>query len=167
MAFPSKVIIIRHAEKPEGKSDNLSPVGFKRAEAFVKIFDLHPDLAENGPPDFIFAAKYLPGETSNRSYQTVAPLATSLNLAVATPFQTDDYAQLADEILSNPLYNNRFILIAWTHSNIPGLAKRLGSAPGNKWNPIVFDRMWVLRFDDKGRATSADLPQRLMPGDAN
>lgn len=167
MATPSQVIIIRHAEKPEQKSDDLSAIGFKRAEALEQLFEVHPELTEHGKPEFLFAAKYISGQSSKRSIQTITPLSAALNLQINTQYVTDEYKNLAKALLTNPKYAGRSIFISWTHSNIPGLAKALGSSPKDDWNSNVFDRLWVLNFDDQGRVTSSDMAQRLLPGDSN
>ena len=167
MATPSQIIIIRHAEKPEQKSEDLSEVGFRRAEALKKVFEVHPELAEKGRPDFLFAAKYISGQSSKRSIQTITPLSVALNLQINTQYVTDDYKSLAKDLLTNPKYAGRSIFISWTHSNIPGLAKAFGSSTKDDWNSNVFDRLWVLSFDDQGRVTSSDVAQRLLPGDSN
>ena len=166
-AFPAQIILIRHAEKPLGeKSEDLSEKGFQRAQALIKILEVHPELARNGNPDFLFAAKYVAGDSSRRSIQTLEPMAQQLNLQINTGFSKDDFETLAREILLNPIYNQKSILIAWTHSYIPKLAMALGSAPQKKWDSEVFDRIWWIQFDPHGRASSVDLAQKLLPGDS-
>lgn len=166
MAVPAQVIIIRHAEKPEKKSENLSEKGFQRAAVLPRIFETYPELALNGKPGFIFSAKYVPGESSKRSYQTVEPLAREINVIIDSPHLKDDYKALARDLLNSPRYNNHSVFVSWTHSSIPKLAKALGSAPQKKWKSSVYDRLWVIRYDQTGRARSVDLPQKLLPGDS-
>lgn len=166
LAFPSQIILIRHAEKPDFKSENLSEKGFQRAEALPRLFEIYPQLAIDGNPEFIFSTKYIPGESSRRTYQTVEPLAKFFGLVIDDSHLTEDYEALAQDLLKNPKYQNRSVFISWTHSYIVQLAQALGSAPKNKWKSSVFDRMWVLRFDFEGRAHSFDLPQKLLSGDS-
>lgn len=166
MAFPAQVIILRHAEKPEVSSPDLSEKGFQRARALARLFDVHPQLASNGTPDFIFSTLYIPGDTSRRTYQTVEPLAERLNLVINNSYPKEDFHDLADEILKSPKYNGRSIVISWTHKRIPDFAKALGSAPADKWKSEVFDRLWVIQYDHKGRAKSFELPQKMLPGDS-
>lgn len=167
MAFPSQIILIRHAEKPDFKSENLSEKGFQRAEQLPRLFAIYPQLATEGTPEFIFSTKYIPGESSRRTYQTVQPLARELNLAIDDSYLTEDYKSLARELIKNPKFNGRSIFISWTHSYIVQLAQALGSAPKKKWRSEVFDRLWVIRFDHDGRAHSFDLPQKLLSGDSS
>lgn len=168
MAFakPAQIILIRHAEKPEQKSENLSEKGFLRARELPRVFDLYPQLAFHGKPEFIFATKYVPEESSRRTYQTVKPLAKSLNLDIDDSYLTEDYENLAHDLLQNPKYENRSVFIAWTHSYIVELAQALGSAPKDKWKSSIFDRLWVIQYDHNNKAHSFDLPQKLLPGDS-
>ena len=166
VAYPAQIMLIRHAEKPIEKSEVLSEKGFRRAEALAKIFDLYPSLALNGIPDYFFATKFGPGENSRRTYLTLEPLAKRLNRQISAIVVKEDFQFLVQELLTNPIYNEKSIVIAWTHSYIPKMAKALGSAPQNKWDSDVFDRIWLLQFDQNGRASSVDLPQNLLPGDS-
>lgn len=166
-AFPAQIILIRHAEKPVNeKSEDLSEKGFQRAQALTKIFEVHPELARNGIPDFLYAAKYIPGDSSRRSIQTLEPLAQQLNLQISSNFFKEDFETLARDLLVNPKYNRKSILIAWTHSYLPKFAMALGSAPQKKWDSAVFDRIWWIQFDPRGRASFLDLAQNLLPGDS-
>src|SRR5438445_235430 len=80
-AQPRQVLIIRHAEKPEGDSIHLSPEGQQRAEALLRLFTKSADRPDPFPtPDFIFATKK--SSHSNRPLETVLPLAKALNLDV-------------------------------------------------------------------------------------
>lgn len=167
MAKPYQIILIRHAEKPEKKSPDLSEKGFQRAKVLVQIFDRHPQLVSRGKPNFIFATKYIPGESARRTYQTVKPLSEEFNLSIDDSHLTENYRELAGDLLENPKYSHSSVFVSWTHSYIVELAKTLGSAPKDKWKSDVFDRIWVIRFDDQGKASSMDLPQRLLSGDSN
>lgn len=166
LAFPAQIILIRHAEKPEFKSENLSEKGFQRAAELPRIFEIYPQLAIEGKPDYIFSTKYVPGESSKRTYQTIEPLARDLNLTIDNSYLTEDYKNIALQLLKNPKYQNRSVFISWTHSYIVQLAQALGSAPKKKWKSSVFDRLWVIRFDHDGKAHSFDLPQKLLSGDS-
>ncbi len=165
---PRLVMLIRHAEKPpdEKMSVDLSAAGEKRAGALPGLFTKSASRTDPLPkPDFIFAAK--DSKHSHRSTQTVAPLAKKLGLKVSSDVANDDFATLAAEILGNPKYAGKTILICWHHGNLPGLAGKLGAtgAPDHM-KGSVFDRVWRITYDSTGMATFADLPQRLLPGDS-
>ena len=165
---PKVVLLVRHAEKPpdEMMSVDLSAVGQKRAGALPGLFVKSPSRPGPLPtPDFIFAAKN--SKHSHRCTETVAPLAKKLDLEVNAEFANDDFAKLATEILGNPKYAGKTILICWHHGNLPGLTKKLGGtgAPDH-WKSRVFDRVWQITYASSGEATVEDLPQRLLSDDS-
>ncbi len=166
---PKTVLIIRHAEKPppEAMSPDLNAAGKQRAEAIPELFKKSAGRPEPLPaPDVIFAAK--DSAKSHRPTQTVAPLAAKLRLKVNTHFDDDsDTEKLAAELLTNPKYAGKTVLVAWRHGHIPLMAKALGAADAPAaWGDDVFDRVWKIAFDANGKATVSDLPQRLLKGDA-
>src|SRR5215218_6807327 len=149
---PRSILLIRHAEKPADADSGLSPVGRKRADALPELFKRAADRPDPLPtPDFIFAAQA--SRHSNRSAETVAPLARALKLEVNTGYANDDYAALAEELYTNPKYAGKTVLICWHHGNLPELAAALGAGGvPDKWKDAVFDRVWVVTFDEKGKA---------------
>ncbi|HEX3998984.1 MAG TPA: histidine phosphatase family protein [Pirellulales bacterium] len=159
---PRVVMIIRHAEKPEkeGEKDpNLSKRGFERAEALAKA------IPEHFPkPDFLIATKR--SKSSNRPAETITPLSNALHEPIEAKFKDDDYARVAREVLSDPKYAGKVVLIAWHHGKIPELAKALGAkdAPA-KWKSSVFDRVWEIDYQN-GTATLKNLPENALPGDS-
>jgi broad specificity phosphatase PhoE len=157
---PRIVLIIRHAEKPDDKSDpDLSPRGFERAGALAKAI---PDHFPR--PDYLFATKRSKG--SNRPVETITPLSKALQEPIETTFADDDFAQLAHEVLTHPKFDGKTVLIAWHHQKIPDLAKALGvqNAP-DKWNPDVFDRVWQITYENSVPVWK-DLPEAALPGDS-
>ena len=167
--YPAHVLIIRHGEKPPAteKSPDLTPEGKERAEALPKLFQT--SAAEPAPfpaPDFLFAAK--DSAKSRRPHETIAPLAKALKLKVNSDFAAEDVAGLAHELFHNPQYAGKTVLVCWHHGKIPALAAQLKAvgAP-DPWDPEVFDRVWQIDYDKEGKATFTNLPQRLMPKDAD
>src|SRR5262245_24653984 len=123
-AQPSEVLIIRHAEKPDDDSIHLSPKGRQRAEALPRMFMKSPDRPDPFPkPDFIFATKK--SHHSNRPVETVTPLARALNLDIHARFKDDEVEELATELLTNPRYTDKVVLVCWHHGKIPKLAREL------------------------------------------
>ncbi len=160
---PHIVMIIRHAEKPADsattKDPNLSPAGYQRAAALVKVIPDHfPKI------DFLFATKK--SAHSNRPFETIEPLSKALQLPIDNTFADDNVEGIAHEVLMNPKYDGKTILIAWHHQKIPDLAKALGvtDAPSS-WSGEVFDRVWEITYDD-GKPTFQNLPQNALPGDS-
>ena len=166
--YPKQILIIRHAEKPadEAKSAELSAEGKERAAELHKIFE----KSDKRPmpfatPDFIFAAK--DSAKSHRPVLTVTALAKTLKLPLNTEFSNDDPSKLADELFTNPKYAGKVILISWRHGGIPALAEKLkANGYSEVWKGEVFDRVWQITFDEKGKATFADRPMQLMPNDS-
>lgn len=159
---PQTVLVIRHAEKPPGDGDpGLGPDGRKRADALPGLFT-RPDPFPT--PDFVIAAAR--SKHSNRSAETVAPLAAALKRDVNAGFGDDDFARLAAALLADPRYGGKTVLVCWHHGNIPELLQALGVGPKpRKVDDAVFDRVWVVTFDRDGKAKLAVRPQALMPTD--
>ena len=166
-AFPARILIIRHAEKPaKGEpSDDLSPEGFKRAEALPQLFGA--SAARSRPlakPDFIFAAAK--SKHSNRSVETVTPLAKKLALDIDSSYGDKEAVKLARELLTNRRYAGKTILICWHHGRIPELARALKATDApDTWSNDDFNRVWQIEYDALGKASFRDLPQRLLQED--
>jgi hypothetical protein len=165
--YPARVLIIRHAEKPNDVlSVHLSEDGKKRAEALSKLFETSDDRPEPFPkPDIILAASDT--KNSHRPSETVAPLAKALGLTVDTVLASDDPDGAAKHLFFTPKYSGKVILVSWRHTRLPDLARRLGAADTPKeWKDGVFDRVWDLTFDEQGKVTFRNRSMQLMPGDA-
>jgi hypothetical protein len=165
--FPKVVMLIRHAEKPaDDTSPDLSAEGKKRAEALPELFRKSDTRPEPLPtPDFIFATKN--SKNSHRPLETITPLAKQLKLTVNSDFADDDVEDLAQELFKNQMYLGKTVLVCWHHGKLPKLARKLKApdAP-EEWDGKVFDRVWRIDYDDKGKATFSTLPQQLLPGDS-
>jgi broad specificity phosphatase PhoE len=163
--YPAHVLIIRHAEKPEGDSPDLSPRGKERARALRNLFKKSESRPKKFPtPDFIFAAK--DSKKSHRPRETVKPLAKRLELKVNDDYADEDFAKLAHELLHDPRYAGKTVLVSWHHGKIPELAAKLGADAPKHWNDKVFDRVWRIDYDKSGKARFRDLPQQLLAGDS-
>jgi hypothetical protein len=166
-AIPAQVLLIRHGEKP-AKGPNLSPAGQARASALVQLFENDPRFLAFGTPVAIYAAVPTPADPSKREVETVLPLANSLGLQINENFGRDDFSQAAQEIMTDPDYEGKMVLICWDHTVIPEFVAALGvSTPMPAWPPNVFDRVIEINYNPNGQVTSFyNLPQRLMPGDS-
>jgi len=160
---PHLVLIIRHAEKPDDtggeKDPNLSARGYERAAALATV------IPEHFPrPDCLIATKRSKG--SNRPVETITPLAKALHVEIESSLNDAEVDQLAHELLTDPKYAGKTVLIAWHHGKIPALAKDLGvTAVPDKWNSEVFDRVWEISFDGDA-VVWKDVPQKALPGDS-
>ena len=153
---PAQIILLRHAEEPADPEDpHLSPAGVKRAQQLTPFIMKDPAMSRFGLPVAVFASQTTKRGNGQRSQETVAPLAKALKLPVQTPFLSKDYAALAEQILANPAYAGKTVLIAWTHEEIPKLAAALGVKPRPpKWKDSVFDKVYVISYGN-GKPTLA------------
>ena len=150
-AQPAQIILLRHAEKPADPSDlHLSPAGVKRAEQLVSFIMTDPVMSRLGLPVAVFATQSTKHDNGQRTQETVVPLARALKLPVQTPFLSKDYAALAKQILANPAYAGKSVLISWNHDEIPKLAAALGVTPRPpKWKGSVFDKVYVISYQNR------------------
>jgi hypothetical protein len=167
-SYPAHVLLLRHAEKPPilAESADLSARGKERARALPELFKKSEARPAALPtPDFLFATKDT--ASSRRPRKTVAPLAESLGLKIDRRYAKDEFGRLAANLLSDPKYASKTVLICWHHGTLPDLARSLGAAGAPKgWKDAVFDRVWRIDYDAKGKAIFRDLPQRLLAGDS-
>jgi hypothetical protein len=158
---PAVIFLMRHAEKPltEDKDPNLSPQGFKRAQALPSLF-LNGTLAR---PGAIFATA--PSKHSNRPIETVTPLAQALHLRINNDYEDIEASPLAKHVLGGK-YAGKVVVIAWHHGEIPNVARALGvtDAP-KKWDADIFDQIWKIQYVD-GKAEMTVIHEHLLPGDS-
>jgi hypothetical protein len=167
--YPQRVMIIRHAERPE-KDDgsvHLSAEGQKRADELYHLFERSVNRPEPFPaPEVIFAAK--DSKHSHRSVETVILLAKRLKVTINSNYRDEDFAELAQDILHNSKYAGKTILISWHHGMAPQLASKLGAPEvPTAWKGSVFDRVWQIGHGENGKASFRDRPQQLLSGDSD
>lgn len=164
---PAQVILIRHAEKP-ATGNGLSLKGRERAHAFVPFFQGAPSVLSYGLPEAIFAAAPSTNDPSVRSLQTILPLCNEMNLTVKDQFTIHQTQEITNELLNNPDYEGKMVLVCWPHAELPAIAKLLGAKKTpEKWSDDVYDRLWILTFNEKGEVSFQNLPQKLLYGDSS
>jgi hypothetical protein len=175
---PNRIMIIRHAEKPDDASpnrgvmadgtenkDSLTVRGWQRAGALVRFFCPVSGASELLPRT-IFAAGTGHGSKSERPLETVTPLIDFLEqngVKVNQHHLKDDLQGLMDDVLKC----TTTVLVAWEHKRIPGLVALLPNAPKvpDKWPDDRFDVVWIL--DSAGAGWSfSQKPQLLLDGDS-
>jgi phosphohistidine phosphatase SixA len=138
---PATIVLIRHAEKRDDRYDpHLSAAGRRRAERLAAYI---PETF--GRPDLLFAAADKPG--SRRPRETLEPLAEATGLAINGHVSDKDSDAFAEELLSNPSYAAKTVVVSWRHA-LPTLARALGAPSGlcpDPWPEAFYDL--VLRFD--------------------
>ena len=186
MPTASKIMIIRHAEKPpktpppnaidiNGKQepDSLIVQGWQRAGALVVLF-----APSRGPlqdselatPQFIYASSTSATE-GNRPEETITPLMAKLDL-----IGNFSYAKSAvRDVATSAMNCDGVVLISWPHGEIPKLAHHIPLSKKNKntipkkWPGDRFDVVFVFDLDKKskdGGYIFKQVPQLLLAGDS-
>ena len=179
----SKIMIIRHAEKPTGQfaGVNVSGVasahdlivrGWQRAGALACLFAPTHGPLQNAllaKPAFIFASAAAddpdPGDSkSRRPQETVTPLAQLIGIDIDLTFSKGQEKALAKaaQACSGP------VLIAWQHENINAIANSIpGEAAPQTWPGDRFDVVFVFTLDPSdGTYSFAQVMQLLLEGDS-
>lgn len=159
LATPSEIVIIRHGDKwVKNAGDNLNPTGYLRAIKFSEYY-----LKKFGtPPDAIFATRMGKDGAHARPFQTVAPLAnhpvtTAKKVSISNPFEVGHEAELAKEVLSNPAYDNKRVLICWEHTRITDILNGLGIPGKTVWPKDNYDNVYIVDFKNgKPHATKLE-----------
>src|ERR1017187_10443625 len=177
----TKIMIIRHAEKPVGQingvdasgnpdPNSLIPQGWQRAGALVPLFG-----SSFGPlptPSFLFAPNVF-GSGSKRPFETITPLAAKLGITMnataggVSPGQyaPGDYHLMVPDALACP----GTVLIAWEHEDIPSIANLIlgnTSTVPQTWPGARFDVVWIFDLNPATNTyTFNQLPQLLLQGD--
>lgn len=155
------IVIFRHGEKPAAGLGQISPQGFNRAIALIKV------LPEKfGKPDALFAPDPREkvqdfGKLYNyvRPLATIEPLAISLGMPVQTPCGYRDVDELEDA-LCDPRYAQATIFVAWEHGYAQraaaDLVKRFGGDEHEvpKWPGSDYDSLYVVKIERSGNAQS-------------
>lgn len=164
---PAQIILFRHGEKPDDPlNHHLSSRGEERARALVSLLGTNATLTGNAPIAALYATRVTKHDHSERTGETLKPLANALGLPVQTPYETGAYTSLARLILTNASYRGKTIVICWTHHNIAEFAEALGVRPKpSPWKAKTFDRLWIIN-PGKSTGTLKDSAQHLLSGDA-
>jgi hypothetical protein len=169
----TKIMVIRHAEKPNGEaglmpdgSQNpkaLTAAGWKRASGLGGLFD-PANGASPRPPFAKLKSLFASGSESLRPKQTITPLAAALALPITT-FLKGQEAQLvaAVKTAEGPA------LISWQHEAIPLIATLIRGGAGGippRWPGHRFDLVWVFDLQEGGTWSFTQAPELLLPGDS-
>lgn len=164
-AAPAHIIILRHGEKISDEERNLSPKGYKRAEALATYFSDTAFRKAYGKPAAFFAAS--PGKKSSlRSVETISPAAQALNMIVDASYNKDDGETLMQAILNDESYDGKTVVICWNRAGMNDLLAPLEGEFPSRWSDKVFDRFWVLDMQLDGTYSFKSIPQDLLPGDS-
>ena len=162
-AVPKNVILIRHAEKIP-KENHLDLKGFERSAALPYYFSYTP-LYNHPPISHVFAAALEESDASVRPIQTCTPLANHYKLPLNIDFKPYETKELAQELLTNPKYDNSTVLICWSHGKIRKIVVALGANDPGKWAEDIFDQVYMVTFEDGKKPLLRKELQKLMFGD--
>jgi hypothetical protein len=150
---PSKILLMRHAEKPDDpKNPYLAEAGRARAEKLAQFIP-----ATFGKPDFVFAAAV--NKHSMRAYLTMRPLCEASEAPLDISLAAKEYQALAAKLLSDDAFAQKLVVACWTHGELPLLASALNARQGDypdPWDASVFNL--ILQLDYSGAATPAVTP---------
>ncbi len=177
----TKIMIIRHAEKPAGNgsvagisqnglqdSEELIVRGWQRSGALIGLFAPPGGSFASSllaTPDVIFASGVAKHSKSLRPQHTVLALTDFLGKQLDLSHTKGE----EDLLVADALSKNGSVLIAWEHEAIPAIANRItgdSKTCPQTWPEDRFDLVWVF---DQGSAASrwsfGQVPQMLLPGD--
>ncbi len=135
----TKIMIIRHAEKPSSAAPDDTPYGvsdtgdkdtesltihgWQRAGALTCFFDPEYGQLQNShlaKPQFLYASQLKKlKHGSRRSYETIMPLAKKLGLKINNNFMKGEEEKMVEDALQK----SGVVLICWQHENIQISAK--------------------------------------------
>ena len=115
----------------------------------------------------LFAQKPKPNGAQIRPFETLQYVASGFRQAIDVDFARDDVGGISREVLENPRYDGKFVVICWEHNVLEDIAAALGVKPRPTYPDDRFDRAWLLTYSSAGAAPRFDdLPERLLPGDS-
>lgn len=144
-----RVIILRHAEKPD-QGDNLSCTGLNRALKLPAVIN-----AKFGVPNYAYVPAPAVGKATKslRMLQTISPLAVKYNLTLNTNYEVDDTKKLAANILKK----SGTVIVVWEHNNIPDIISALGvDTKKLKWRGDDFDSLWIVTVNGQKTQLTQD-----------
>lgn len=144
MGGPKRIILMRHADKTDDPDNrDLSDAGVERAKRLATYI---PETF--GKPDIIVATAG--SKHSDRPKETMEPLADALDLKIQDYFEKDEIGDLVGEILNDPDFKNKTVVICWHHKELPAIAALLG-APADSypdpWPKSAYNIILDLQYD--------------------
>jgi hypothetical protein len=149
-AGPNQILIIRHGEEPKD-GPHLSDEGRARAKALVGLFK-----DPFGVPTSLFAAQS--SKHSERSVETLEPLAKALGLTIDSRFNDGEFKQLATTVLHGSRHAGGNVIICWHRETIQDLAAALGVTSPPEWPSEQYDHIWRIRFSKDRKVIFTDEP---------
>ncbi len=147
----SKIMVIRHGEKPDGKASgvdidgkkddsSLIPRGWQRAGALATLFDPSDEkfIAGLAKPQYLYASDKSEETEGDRPRETITPLSEKLDIGIDTSFKKDEGKEMAAKAMKK----EGIVLICWEHENIHHVANAImgnDTSVPQKWPGDRFD----------------------------
>jgi hypothetical protein len=204
LCIPAHIAIVRHGEKQPVKTiltdrrgntlytsqgkpmmgDHLSTRGWERAYALAPFFTLPNFTKKYGTPVAVFAPKPSDSYQSMRPVDTATPTAERLQIQLQKNYSLSEYQQFVTEIMTDPEYDKKTIVIVYEHAHILELLQEfinfknissessISKSLPNHWKGNIFDRLCLLHFTKNDTTKTYDVtfenkPQKLLFGDSN
>jgi broad specificity phosphatase PhoE len=173
----TKIMVIRHAEKPTDKDGGVDQKGvpdkhdlivrgWQRAGALARFFAKPDPKSPIEAPAAIFATEPTTGSDSKRPEKTVTPLSQLINIAIDSTIHEGSEQDLVNKAEAS----NGVVLIAWHHGKIPTIANLIlqKTVVTDKWPEDRFDMVWVFgRSGPSAPWSFSQVPQLLLQGDSS
>lgn len=143
------IVFVRHGEKPDDKSGQLTCQGLNRALALPNVL-----INRYGRADAIFAAAPDSNKlgSSQRSVTTITPTAIRLSLPIVLRYHAEDTTAVVQDLLQ-PQRDNTLIFVAWEHKKLVDIARAIVQQQGGspdiipKWNGNDYDSIYVVTIN--------------------
>ncbi|AFJ46003.1 histidine phosphatase family protein [Shimwellia blattae] len=141
-------IFIRHGEKPDNGSGQLTCKGLNRSLALPTVL-----VSRFGPPGAIFASAPDQSNTGSslRALSTVTPLAVQLSVPINLEYHAADVKRVAKRLTRD---KQPVILVAWEHHNLIRVVKSIlrregadSSVVPDSWPKYDYDSIFVLTIN--------------------
>lgn len=157
---PRKLVIIRNAEAAP-KGDTLNAKGRQRAAALAYLI-----YEQFGYPISIHTTNPNSEFDSIKPYETLLPLSEYAQSPILSFYTKSQLNLLLKSIIDESTNDNKVVIIGLTNDLIPQVTQyfKITQAPLT-WNEDIYDRIWVINFNDDGNLTFENKPQALLFGD--
>lgn len=179
LAVPAKIIILRHGEKQNGYA--LCSVGIARSLALAGQYlgqnSQDPFFPPSEPPAAFFSITLHTLELASPAAQSwdmpqtlfsAVPTGNNSTYNDSTAVLNLRTQQAAADILTNPLYNGKVVVVVWEHKHIankkleaayPGVKvtlrqllnlDQLSTPPPDTWKGDNYDYFWIVTYGNAG-----------------
>lgn len=140
------LVFLRHGEKPDNDSGQLTGKGLHRALVLADLL-----ITRYGRADALYAAAPKQSKLGNslRSLQTITPVAIRLSLPVHLEFHAKETKALRDALLDKA-HHRHTVFVVWEHDNLIKVVRDILKQTGGDyagipaWPRDDFDSLWVL-----------------------